>query len=170
MFLRIRLRGGGGRLKKQLEKQGLRPRPAARVQQRPATTWQLLRSKPAGVSRNARLGLLEVCAYRGSTLSHRWATMGKSAVPLSKVIKALNDKRKACTTGPYRSPKGHHEIEARTYTYIGKSFDLVPGPHASRGQEIIEHVCTEAQARGPVDISLSIAFSNRLTRSSPVAN
>ena len=47
-----------------------------------ATSTAVVRKKPAGGSKN-QLGLLEVCAYTGSTLNHEWAKQGDSAVRIA---------------------------------------------------------------------------------------
>ncbi len=56
------------------KKAGLRPRPAKRILPRPAAP---LLKKPAAAG---QLHLLEVCAYKDSTLSHEIAKQGYSAV------------------------------------------------------------------------------------------
>ncbi len=53
---------------------------AAAVHKRPAAT---LRKKLACGTTGQQLGLLEVCAYPGSALSHIWATRGDSAVRIA---------------------------------------------------------------------------------------
>ena len=47
-----------------------------------ATSTAVVRKKPAGGLKN-QLGLLEVCAYPGSALSHVWAKRGESAVRIA---------------------------------------------------------------------------------------
>ena len=89
-FMRARAAGGGNGARnarraaaRRAEK--LRGKPAgAPLMQKPAaaTSTAVVRKKPAGGSKN-QLGLLEICAYPGSALSHEWAKRGESAVRIA---------------------------------------------------------------------------------------